>query len=339
VDLGFKIDITNPVRTGFFYSKILALIFISALLLLSTSCTGPNKYSNAPVVEVNGRSLTAKVFAERLGRSLKNLDAVAAKDLGNVNRAKEEIIRNFILQALTEDFAKESGLSVSEAEVEAEINKVRSAYPDDLAFRKALAQEDKSLGDWKVEVRATLLSKKMFEKLDLKLQKPTEAEIKKYYDENKERYHRKDRIFLRQIVLDNLTKAELVHAEVVKKKDFATLAKKYSVSPEAKDGGLVGWVEQGSVDVFEKAFHLPVGGVSPVLESIYGFHIFKTERKSAAGYALLDEVRPQIQQQLLAQKEQVEYMGWLDKQIRKSKILRNNELIQAISVETRGQKQ
>jgi peptidyl-prolyl cis-trans isomerase C len=74
------------------------------------------------------------------------------------------------------------------------------------------------------------------------------------------------------------------------------------------------------------------------LESAYGFHIFKTERKAAEGYSSIDEVRTQIIHQLMAQKEQVEYMGWLDKQIRKSKILRNNELIQAISVETKGQK-
>lgn len=339
MDLGFRIDINNPVRAGFFYFKLTYLLAATLLLLNSISCTGPNRFLNSSVVEVNGRGLTAKVFAERLGRHLKGFDALAAKDVANVNRAKEEIIRNFIIQSLAEDFAKEVGIKIDDSEVEAEINQIRSSYPDDLAFRKALAQEDKSLGDWKTEVRSSLLSKKLFDKLNEKTQKPTEAEIKKYYEENKSRYQRKERIFLRQIVLDDLTKAELVHAEVVKKKDFAELAKKYSVSPEAKQGGVVGWIERGTVDVFEKAFHLPVGGVSPVLESTYGFHIFKTERKAAAGVASVDEVRPQILQQLLAQKEQVEYMGWLDKQIRKSKILRNSELIQAISVETRGQKQ
>jgi peptidyl-prolyl cis-trans isomerase C len=323
---------------GFFYFKsgLSFAAIISFLFLIS--CTGPNKYLNSPVVDVNGHPLTAKVFAERLGRQLKNLDSLAAKDQANVNRAKEEIIRNFIILSLTEDFSKEADFKVEDSGVEAEINQIRSSYPDDLAFRKALAQEDKSLGEWKGEVKSSLLSKKLFAKLGEKIKKPTDAEIKKYYDENKERYHRKERIFLKQIVLDDLTKAQLVREELAKKKDFSELAKKYSVSPEGKQGGTVGWIERGSVDVFEKAFLLPVGGLSAVLESTYGFHIFKTERKAAAGYATLGEVRSQIEQQLLAQKEQVEYMNWLDKQIRKSKISRNNELVQAISVETRGQK-
>ena len=330
MDLISIIDIKSPVKTGLF-SLILSCLFI-------LSCTGPNKYLNATVVEINGRALTAKIFAEKLGRQLKSLDALAVKDSLNVNRAKDEIIRNFIIQALTEDYAKEIGIAVDDSEVEAEINQIRSSYPDDLAFRKVLAQEDKSLGEWKQEVRTSLLSKKLFQKLTTNIAAASDIEIKKYYNENKERYRRKERIFLRQIVLDDLTKAKLVYEEVLKKIDFSGLAKKYSVSPEAKQGGAVGWVEKDTVDVFEKAFALPVGGVSAVLESAYGFHIFKTERKAPAGYASIDEVRSQIEQQLFAQKEQVEYMGWLDKQIRKSKVLKNNELIQAISVETRGQK-
>ena len=117
------------------------------------------------------------------------------------------------------------------------------------------------------------------------------------------------------------------------------LAKKYSVSPEGKNGGEVGWIERGSVDIFDKAFLLPLGGVSQVLESAYGFHLFKTERKAAAGIASLDEVRPQIIQLLQAQKEQIEFMGWLDKQLKVVRILKNSELIAAIGVETKGQKQ
>ena len=110
------------------------------------------------------------------------------------------------------------------------------------------------------------------------------------------------------------------------------------MAPEAKSGGLVGWVERGSVDIFDKAFLLPVGGTSQVLESSYGFHIFKVERKAAPGYASVDEVRSQVLQALAGKREQAEFSSWLDKQIRASKVLRDNDLISAISVETRGQK-
>jgi peptidyl-prolyl cis-trans isomerase C len=321
------------VKTRLFY--LLGLLFLG----LMAGCTGHARVSNAVAVQVNEHKLTAQELAERLARQLKNLDALAAKDPNNVSRVKNEIVRNFIVTSITSDYARANNIAVSDTDVDKELNDVRANYPDDLSFRRELAQASLSLGDWRDDVRGSLLAKKVFQKLDEKNLKPSEAEVKKYYDENKDRYRRKERIYLRQIVLDDLTKAQAVHDEVAKKKDFAELAKKYSVSPEAKQGGAVGWVEKGSVDIFDKAFALPVGGVSQVLESSYGFHIFKTERKAPAGTASLDEVRPQITQMLQAQKEQIEFMGWLDRQIRSTRVLKNTELISALSVETKGQGQ
>jgi peptidyl-prolyl cis-trans isomerase C len=310
---------------------------LSFSLLFAGCDLGGARMAAKPVVQVNDHSLTAKSFADHLARELKNFDALAAKDPNNVKRAKEDVIRVYILQTLIEDYAKASDLSVDEAELEKEINLFRSSYPDDLSFRRALAEENLSMSDWKEELRKTLISHKVFKKLNEKIAAPSDADIHKYYEENKNLYKRKERIYLRQIILDELSKAQSVRDEL-KKRDFIELAKKYSVAPEAKNGGLVGWVEKGSVDIFDKAFTLPIGGMSQVLESSYGFHIFKVERKTGPGFATVEEVRSEIVQALRGKKEQAEFASWLDKQIRSSRVLRNNELISAITVETRGQK-
>ncbi len=309
------------------------MLFLGAL----AGCLGSTRVSNAVVVQVNNHKMTSKDLADLLARQLKNLDALSAKDPVNLSRSKDEIIRNFIISSICADFATNNGISVADSEIDSEVNVTRATYPDDLSFRRELAQEGLSLNQWREEVRSSLLAKKVFQRIGEKIQRPTDVEIRNYFDKNKEHFRRKERIFLRQIVLDDLTKAQAVHDEIGKKKDFAELAKKYSVAPEGKQGGVVGWIDKGSVDIFDKAFTLPVGGVSPVLESTYGFHIFKSERKAAAGVASLDEVRPQIIELLQAQKEQIEFMGWLDKQLRSVRVLKNAELIQAITVETRGQ--
>ena len=49
----------------------------------------------------------------------------------------------------------------------------------------------------------------------------------------------------------------------------------------------------------------------------------------------LEEVRNQITRTLMAQREQGEFVKWLDAQLRSSKVLRDNELINSIVVETR----
>ena len=101
----------------------------------------------------------------------------------------------------------------------------------------------------------------------------------------------------------------------------------------------MGWVEKGSLEIFDKAFNLPLGGLSQVLESSYGFHIFKVERKAAAGFAAIEEVKPLIVQTLKAQREQAEFSSWLDRQIRSSRVQRNQDLLRAVNIETRKEKE
>lgn len=309
---------------------------ILAFLFLLSACTPKaNQFSSRPVIQVNENTLSARDFADLLARRLKRLDALAAKDPNNVNRAKDEILRVFILNALVSSYASSQKISISPTELDAEINSVRSSYPDDVAFRRVLAEEGISLTSWKSEIEKTLLERKVFQKVAESIERPTKEEIQSYFITVKDRFKRKERVYLRQIVVDEISKAQALRDEV-RKKDFVDLAKKYSVAPEAKAGGLVGWIERGSVDIFDKAFTLSIGGISQVLESTYGFHIFKVERKAPAGYASFEEVRDILEQEIRGQREQAAFKEWLDKQIRVSRVLRDNRLLDAIRIETRG---
>lgn len=314
----------------------LGALTISLFIALSGCTWNSSRVANQTVVQANDHKLTTKELARELARRLKKLDALSAKDPNNVRRAKEEIIRSFILESLIADYANAQNLSVSDVDLDKSINQIRSSYPDDLSFRRVLAEENMSFSDWKEDLRKSLLERRVFAKIGEKASAPSEAEIRSYYEENKERFRRKERVYVRQIIVDEISKAQSIREEL-KKKDFAETAKKSSVAPEGKNGGLVGWIERGSVDIFDKAFTLPIGGMSQVLESSYGFHIFKVERKAPAGLATLEEVRDIIVQSIKGQKEQGEFAGWLDLQIRSSKVLRDNDLINAISVETRGE--
>lgn len=312
---------------------------ILILSLTVAACTGSKtQVASQPTLQVNDHTLTLQEFSDRLARQLKHFDALTAKDPANLNRAKEEVLRTYILESLIIDYARANGISVSGQELDQEVNSFRSTYPDDVSFRRVLAEENLSLNDWRERMRLTLLERKVFQKISEKVPAPTADEIKRYYDENKESFRRKERVYLRQIVLDDLTKATEMREEV-KKRKFDELASRYSVAPEGKNGGLVGWIEKGAVDIFDKAFQLPVGGVSQVLESPYGFHILKVERKAPPGFAGLDEARALIEQTLRAQREQGEFSSWLDRQIRASRVLRNQDLIRSVSVETRKGKE
>jgi peptidyl-prolyl cis-trans isomerase C len=317
--------IKSPAKTGLF---ILSLFFVVG------GCTSNyQKLSTKPVARVNDHILTAKEFSNQLARKLKDLDALTAKDPSTVQRTKEELLRAFIVKSLTLDWARAGSLIVSENDLDKEVNKYRANYPDDLSFRRLLAQENLSFSEWREELRYTLIERAVFKKLNERVKPTTESEIKHYYDEHKEQFKRKERIYLRQILTDEQGKADLLKSQV-KTKDFAELAKKFSVAPEAKAGGLVGWIEVGSVDFFDPLFKSAIGSVTQ-LKSPFGFHVVKVEKKAPASIMPIEEARNQISRTLMAQREQAEFVKWLDAQLRSSKVLRDNELINSIVVETR----
>jgi len=88
---------------------------------------------------------------------------------------------------------------------------------------------------------------------------------------------------------------------------FEELAKKYSEDPgSAKEGGSLGWIGKGrTVPEFEKAaFSLPIGQMSDLVKSSYGFHIIRVDDRQDAHMKTLEEVRDQIEPILKQQKAQ-----------------------------------
>jgi parvulin-like peptidyl-prolyl isomerase len=206
-------------------------------------------------------------------------------------------------------------------------------YSKNKALEKAKKYEVNLVNDFTLEA---VTEKKVFNKITAQLPAPTEDEISRYYESNKPRYIHKERVLLRQIVLATETAADKVLEALKSNKKFETLATSFSTTPESKNEGLVGWVEKGMLDIFDKAFDLPLNSISPIFSSPYGFHIFRVEGKIPAGYQGLIEVKNSIIRDLRGQREQALYKSWLDKELRKIHIYKDHKMIQAMSVETRG---
>lgn len=133
-------------------------------------------------------------------------------------------------------------------------------------------------------------------------------EIETYYQNNQEKFGQPKRVKVRHILIkaegkekDALEqarkKAESIREEIQKGKDFIQLAKKHSEDPGTKDkGGDLGYISPGQVvPEFESAaFSLPVGGISPVVQTPFGFHILKVEEIQEAKIDPMEKVKDQI---------------------------------------------
>ncbi|MCK4536555.1 MAG: peptidyl-prolyl cis-trans isomerase, partial [Desulfuromonadales bacterium] len=94
---------------------------------------------------------------------------------------------------------------------------------------------------------------------------------------------------------------------------FETVARKHSLSPDAQQGGDLGFFGRGQMPAeFDDAvFALPVGRLSDLVKSEYGFHIFLVEKKRAAARLSQKEADREIRRILESHKQEEAYQGWL----------------------------
>jgi parvulin-like peptidyl-prolyl isomerase len=137
----------------------------------------------------------------------------------------------------------------------------------------------------------------------------TEDDVKKAYAEDKT-------ASVRHILLLTKDKTDAQKAEIRKKMDgilarakkgddFAALAKEFSEDPGSKDnGGLYEDFGRGKmVKPFEEAaFSVPVGQVSGIVETAYGYHILKIEGRKKETEPL-DKIKDQLTEQLKEQRQ------------------------------------
>ncbi len=310
---------------------------LTLFLIFSFACTSQDDYSQKTVVKVDNIEMSTKEFSDILSRKIKNHDSLSAKDPANLNRIKENIISDFIVDCIVSIWAKEKNVSVSKEELSNKVRELRENYPDDNPLRRVLAQENLSLEKWQDLIEKQLLKEKLFEFLGKQIEEPTDSEIKEFYKKNENLFKRKAAVKLRQIVLKKESDARRIEKELKKGKSFKELASKFSENlHEAENEGETDWIEKGVLEVFDKAFTMRVGRRSAVLKSPYGFHIYQVLKKQKAGNLSLNDAKDKIRRLLKAEKEKTLYTSWLEERVRKTRVFRDDELIDAVFVQTKG---
>jgi len=292
------------------------------------------------VLTINGKDISTQQFAERLATKLKNFDALYAKDDANLDRAKEDTVQSFLIEFITLDYADKQGIKIDKSEVDSEVATLKAKYPDDFAFRRALADENLSIEQWRKDLATTLLQRKVQKSVlssgANQVIAPSDLEIKAYFEANKTQFQQPARVRLRQVVLEKEDDASRIMDELTAGGNLEKLARKFSIAPESSQGGDTGWIEKGTLDVFDQAFKMPVGTRSKILKSPYGWHIFEVLKKEPEAHLSLAEATAKIRAHLLEVRSQAVYTSWLEAQVRKSTVQRNDALIRAIKVTTRG---
>jgi peptidyl-prolyl cis-trans isomerase C len=167
-------------------------------------------------------------------------------------------------------------------------------------YRDFEVEDDENLGQ---AVDLIIRTEKTIEKLLQDMPKPSNAEIRRYYEDKKEQFKSGEKIKVAHIVkyvdwqTDESTAYQALHQaydELKQGAPFETVVDKYTDC--ADPGGDLGYVERGEMaEEFEDVvFNLGTGQVSDIFRTRFGLHIAKVYEIQPATVPDFEEVKDKI---------------------------------------------
>ncbi|HSH36862.1 peptidylprolyl isomerase [Schnuerera sp.] len=147
---------------------------------------------------------------------------------------------------------------------------------------------------------------KLFENISV-----SEEEIQNFYNENKEYFKTPESARASHVLVDDEEKAKEILEEINNGLSFEDAATKYSSCPSKQNGGDLGEFTRGKMvpEFEEAAFAMEEGEISEPVKSQFGYHIIKLSSKKESRISALEEVKNQINQQLVMMKQQEKYLN------------------------------
>lgn len=151
-----------------------------------------------------------------------------------------------------------------------------------------------------VEKRDEMRRQKLITSLSTEISDPDETQIRDYYEHHQNEFRSGEELHVRQILVHDEGLADEIEAKLKKGVPFEDLSSQYSLAPNAKRGGDIGYISRGELPkMFEdEIFALPTGSASNVIRTESSFHIFKVDERRPPGVVDLATAEPVIRQRL-----------------------------------------
>jgi len=289
-----------------------------SLYLVVASCSNgssPDELDKYSVIAVVNKE---EIFLERFLSEFKahkkkfrvqGADEVTAEELIWLkNRTIEQIVQNTLLK----QEAEKNNISVTQNELDEELLKAEVGYVED-SFNKQLEFEGLTRDQWENTIEGNLLTNKLINNFVNSKVSVSEDEILRYFTANEESFHKREQVRALHIMVETEEEIREIQKELQsKQKDFSELAREYSLGPEGVRGGDLGYFEAGQMpEEFDKVFKLKIDGVSDIIRTPYGFHLFKVVDKVEERKMNFEESKKQIEKILMQELQDEAFRKWM----------------------------
>ena len=279
------------------------LIAAAALVVLAPSAQAAAVPGDFDVVRVNGVAIRQSEVLERLWK-----------------RYGSQTLEEMVDELLLRQNAAAKKLTASDAEVDKRFARLQAQF----GSKELLISQLEQAGTTVAKVKEDLADEIVRERLVVEAKgiKISDDELKKAFDENKDKLGKPEAVHLRHILAKNEADAADIVAKIKAGADFQTLAREKSLAASGKAaGGDYGFVSRGMLppEIDEVAFGLKAGELK-VVAGPRGQHILQAVEKRPAAPAAFTEVKDDLREMLLAEKIKGASVAYLQELRRKADI-------------------
>jgi len=300
----------------------MALCLLSSTFAVRAAASDTSALFSDPVV-ATGKGFEIK--RSQVDDAYLNYTAAIAARGGSVpetdrTEVRSNLLDHLIVNKILEQMATPEERSQTKEQVDGAFADARAHAPSPEAFEQQIKASGMSLEQLRAQAVEEQLCRRVILRETTNHITVTDAEVKKFYDENSTKFEVPEQVRAAHILvstLDPLTHEPLaadkkkekeklandLRARALKGEDFGALAKKYSEDPGSKDkGGEYTFPRGRMVPEFEAAaFSLKTNQISELVETQYGYHIIKLLEKTPASKVALAEASPRIRDYLVGQ--------------------------------------
>lgn len=240
-----------------------------------------------------------------------------------LEKMREESLNTMIERAYKVNYALDNKIQLDKKSIDAKMESLRKRYKSEKEFKAALGGE--SVSELRTTIEYDILAGKAEEVAVLNKINVSEAEVRAYYDTNKESYKRPKQFKASHILVkvnpssnqEERTAYEKKAKELAEKAkrgdDFHNLAYYNSDDRSKYVGGDLGYFHEGqTVPEFEQALKkMKVGDVSDPVKTMYGWHIIKLVEFNDAKQLDYEESKGKIRQKLEMAVKETLYSNWI----------------------------
>lgn len=251
---------------------------------------------------------------------------------------RDEILRGALDQLITYTLlsqeSKSRGVKADPAEIESKMGQLKSQFPNQEAFDKALKERGMTMESLRKDAQVDLAVSKLMDAEVATLPGPSDADAKDFYGKNPDKFQEKEQVRASHILVRVDEKADAAAKQKARAEidgvlkqvkaggDFAKLAQQHSQDGSAAQGGDLNYFDKDTmVPAFANvAFAMKPGQVSDVVTTQFGYHIIKVIDHKAGRTVPYEEAEGKIKEFLAGQKKQQHADAFIEGLKKKAKI-------------------